>query len=267
MAEWKPTCDRFIGLFDIMGFKDTVYRNDHAKVMEQMLAIRGIVTDIENIESKIRSIQGGGDIGGVDITSIKTIGLLGVVKPVIFSDSILLVSEDDTMDSAMSMLIISAYLIGSAFDKKIPIKGALAYGEQTADFGSSLYFGRPLVDAYMLESELNMYGAVLHHSMEKYLINKGMMQHPHIQALTCRCELPFKNCHVNHYCIDYSIILLSLSKNPAEAVLEMSYSVSGTTRSYVDNTLKVLNNLPTIKLVEKLKALVKDSVKDKPNSL
>jgi len=55
MTEWNPTCNRFVGFFDIMGFKDMVFRNSHADMMEKMDAIREVIVKIETSGKRVLS--------------------------------------------------------------------------------------------------------------------------------------------------------------------------------------------------------------------
>ena len=160
--------------------------------------------------------------------------------PVIFSDSILLVSEDDTELSARAIIAVACFLLGSSFTKGIPIKGALAYGEQTADFTKSLYFGRPLIDAYTLQDELQMYGVVLHHSMENHLKQHGMIAK--MEGL-CHCELPLKGCNVSHYCVSVQPFFDVKKDDPVSCISKMYDTVSGNTRRYVDNTIQLIKKI------------------------
>ena len=50
---------------------------------------------------------------------------------------------------------------------QIPIKGVIAQGIFSYDKENELYFGKPLVDAYLLHEELKYYGIVVHNTAEK----------------------------------------------------------------------------------------------------
>ena len=45
-VRWKPTCNRFVAFFDVMGFKDYVMRNKHEDVLKR-------ITDIKNAKQLI----------------------------------------------------------------------------------------------------------------------------------------------------------------------------------------------------------------------
>jgi hypothetical protein len=49
----------------------------------------------------------------------------------------------------------------------IPLKGAIAFGNFSANWDQSVFFGKPLIDAFELHNDLDMYCAILHSSAEK----------------------------------------------------------------------------------------------------
>lgn len=53
------------------------------------------------------------------------------------------------------------------FISKIPFRGSIAYGEMTVDLENSIFFGQPLIDAYLLGEQLQSYGIACHASAEK----------------------------------------------------------------------------------------------------
>ena len=164
--KWEPTCKRFVAYMDIMGFRDMVFRNTHQEVLEVMEQFRLPIRKLEE-EAKKRLA---GKPHGWDIFETT------VVRPVIFSDSVLLFSSDDSISAVENLIWQVKSIISSALINGVPMKGALAYGEQTADFDKSLYFGRPLIDAWDLHNELVVYGVILHHTIEGYLLEKEWKQ-------------------------------------------------------------------------------------------
>ncbi len=162
------------------------------------------------------------------------------VIPVFFSDSILLVSGSDDWFSGLRLILAAESIMSAAFALRIPIKGAVAYGQQTADTEHSLYFGRPLIDAYDLQEQLMMYGLVLHHTAEQAFTKaKVNDDETAIQALKnlilVEYKTPLRNGQVRHWTNSWNI------NRPApslEEVIRAFYqTVSGDTRRYVDNTL------------------------------
>lgn len=160
-----------------------------------------------------------------DLTSV-------VVRPVFFSDSVLIVSSDDSPASANKMLLACTWLLARCMAAGIPLKGALAMGRQTADFDRSLYFGRPLIDAYELQKELIAYGVILHCSAEKY-VKKHKLQDDF--GLLVEYQTPLPAGAVAHLLVDWTHQTLE-SGDPMAMVEKFYSSVSGGARRYVDNT-------------------------------
>jgi len=219
IKKWNPTCKRFVAFLDIMGFRDMVFRESHTYVKKILTSFYPAVEAIEwayGIKVKDRKVKTN-------------------TKPIIFSDSIILVSRDNSVDSIFDIIVDVGWVISNAVIEKIPMKGAIAYGEQTADFKKSLHFGRPLIDAYELQDELLFYGVVLHHTMEKQLIVKRVLE-KYVNNLLVKYPVPMKSGKINHYALDWISDTLNEEK-VIKALPEFSCLVSGSPRQYVDNTL------------------------------
>jgi len=218
-AQWKPTCKRFIAFMDIMGFKDLLFRGDH----------KSILLTIKSFRSSIYPLNKDANLKGHNSHAKP------MIKPIFFSDSILLISNDDSKESAEELLFKAQWLLGQALLVGIPMKGAIAYGEQTADFNKSLHIGRPLVHAYELQNELFLYGIVLHHTMEHYLNSIKIVSYLEENGLICNYETPMKSGNITHWLTEWDKDFLK--KDTLDAVLTRLYgSVSGPPRRYVDNT-------------------------------
>jgi hypothetical protein len=231
-VQWVNTCNRFVAFMDIMGFKDRLYRNKHQSVLETMASFHKIIEVIELIAKHNFT----GEQAPPD--DLRPLLEKSAVRPVVFSDSLLLVSSDDSDLSAAQLLTFAEIVMAKAALKSIPMKGAVAYGEETADFERSLHFGRPLVDAYELQNELMMYSVIIHHSMERHLADKKLLSqfediHLH------RYATPLRAGPTLHYVVSWDAALLADDK--LEEVLSGFYgTVSGTPRRYVDNTADFL---------------------------
>jgi hypothetical protein len=223
IMKFPETTERFVAYFDIMGFKDLIYRSDHSAVSAILSKVSNTVADIK--EWEVESLK-------KDARGRKKWFDKGIVLPVLFSDSVLFVSRTNTIFDARKAAYSASFFLYQMFSACIPVKGTLAYGTFTADFGASKFFGRPLVDAYLLAEEVHFYGAVLHHSFEKYLHdqNEGLPE-----IILKRKPVPMKGGSVTHSFIDWRS---HLGKEVGqESLIEPFYrSVSGSTRRYVDNT-------------------------------
>lgn len=225
---WNDTCNRFVAFFDIMGFKENVRRNSHHKILSKM---RKLTTIIEPIEYEFKRSY------YKNSTQKKSV-IAPPIKPVVFSDSVLFISSGDTEDDIIEMIINAGWLMGSCFEKKIPIKGAISFGKFTADFEHSIYFGQPLIDAYELQNELLLYGCIVDHTIESYLHRKNMLEVFYDSGLK-KMSVPLKSGRVNHYLLDW--FHASRHHGSRKKQVDSFYkTVSGKPRIYVDNTMEYI---------------------------
>lgn len=226
------TTDRFIAYFDIMGFKDLIYRNDHMFVSRLMDNIASLVAGIKIIETNLLK---------KNLTE-RNFFEKGVVLPILFSDSIIFISESNSSYDALKTFFAASFFITKMFQNNVPIKGSIAFGTFTADFENSKFFGRPLVDAYMLSEETYFYGAVLHHSVERFLhdsLDKTIVPEQIINQYIKTKPLPMKNGTVTHSYINWLCNLTDKDPTPNILVNNLLRNVSGNIRRYVDNSSSI----------------------------
>lgn len=92
-----------------------------------------------------------------------------LLRMVQFSDSIIIASLDDSKSALNKIVKAGVVLMQNALETGFALKGAIAKGPLTFDSGSGIYFGRSIIDAYLLEEELKFYGVVFHHSVEELI--------------------------------------------------------------------------------------------------
>ena len=218
MGNWEITANRYVAFFDIMGFKNLVYRNEHGDVLNLMNFLRSLLDMMDEFYKE----------NGSEVT----------VKAVSFSDSILLVTSDDSSASFDELIFFTEFILRGSFENAIPIKGSIAYGKQTADFNNSIHFGVPLIDAYLLQEELFFYGIVVHDTVEKVLSADVLRD----KLLRCY-KAPFKSGRITHYVVDWRDYQKEdvQSKNWLQILGNLYNTVSGTPRKYVDNTIEYFN--------------------------
>lgn len=222
--DWTITTQRFVGFIDIMGFKDLVLRSTHGMIYKMMKVITNERERMENIDWS-------------DINE-------NMVKTTTFSDSIIIYSKDDSEKSFDAISNTISGLISSLFAEGVPHKGAIAFGTMTLDTKRSIYFGQPLIDAFLLQEEINFYGFLIHGSAEKKMSSFDTA-HLFIQKYLC----PLKNGAAHHltiYPMDLMVIENdSIYKLDQEKVFnslnKFRYSTSGNLRKYIDNTESYFN--------------------------
>jgi hypothetical protein len=222
--KFPKTTERFVAYFDIIGFKDLIYRSNHSVVSDLMNIVSNDVAAIKYWEVESLKKDARGRKKGFD---------RGIVLPILFSDSVLFVSRSNTIFDARKAAYAASFFLYNMFSACVPVKGALAYGMFTADFRASKFFGRPLVDAYLLAKETHFYGAVLHHSYEEYLHDKNE-ELP--ETILKRKPVHMKGGLVTHSFIDWRVHLGKETEQSGSLIEHFYRSVSGSTRRYVDNT-------------------------------
>jgi hypothetical protein len=228
-GKWNPTCNRFVAFLDIMGFKDLVTRNTHNDVYNMLNPLVYCVDGLDKmalkgtleIDSKCKN--------GTNI-SLRT-------RIALFSDSVFVFSIDTTEESFLHLLAVTNIIFKYAFSSPIPIpiKAAIAYGNLTADFNRGFYFGRPIIDAFELQKELLYYGVILHHTVEKYLIDNNFM-HKIENGILFRYPSPMKSGTITHYSVDWEYFVQN-DKTSQGIITNLYNCVSGKPRKYVDNTV------------------------------
>jgi len=210
------TRNRFVAFLDIMGFKDRVARNDHNEILKELELFQ---SNISQYVSYHRNAN---------------------VQIALFSDSILIYSQDDTVDSLHALADITSHIMMYAIqqEKPIPLKGAIAAGRMTCNQTKQLYFGQALIDAYLLEENVKYYGVLVHHSAEKYIKKEDFKEFRDIKA-------PLKSGEIAHYELHwYDAVIKKEGKNEKtvkECLNNLRLTVSDEPRKYIDNTQKVID--------------------------
>jgi len=209
------TKNRFVAFLDIMGFKDRVARNNHNEIL----------TELEVFQSNISQYVSYHRDANIQLA--------------LFSDSILIYSQNDTVDSLHALADITSHIMMYAIqqEKPIPLKGAIAAGRMTCNQTKQLYFGQALIDAYLLEENVKYYGVLVHHSAEGYL---KLSEFPEFRDV----KAPLKGGDISHYELKwYDIALKPDETNPKtveECLNNLRLTVSDEPRKYIDNTQKII---------------------------
>ncbi len=221
--DWKPTANRFVAFFDIMGFKDYVARNEHNIVVEKLMKMKTALNDLENMNKD---------------SSVKSLLNTSETRAITFSDSIVFFSKGDTEQDVNKILLDSAVFLFACIGDGIAVKGAISFGEITVDFKNSLFFGQPIIDAYLLHDQLLLYSAIIDHTFEVKLnsiTDKKLTSH-----FYSKYKANLKSGRVEHLLIGPTPAALN------EHILNVSKlyeNISGAPRIYIDNTLDFLNSL------------------------
>jgi hypothetical protein len=237
-TKWKPTDNRFVAFIDILGFKDLVMRSTHKAIYDMLNKISKEKKRLENLNT--------------DIDLLKLIGN-GEIYTVSFSDSIVLFSKNDDGENFRLFLVAVRWLFATSIENNIPMKGGIAHGKISLNKSEQIYFGQPIIDAYMIEEEVNYLGITAHNSIDKYIYdNSQHLDMKHINELLFECPTPMKSGRIVHTNINWFKQLEIFNINAYEhrgidyyndIFKKIRLSTSGSPRRYVDNTIEVLNTL------------------------
>jgi len=237
-TNWKPTDKRFVAFLDLLGFKDKVMRSTHEEIYAEL---NKISTARKNLEESVNEEIIQNTFSDVDIYIVS------------FSDSIVLFSKNDSEDNFKFFSLALIGLFSNAIKNKIAIKGAVAHGLVSLNKSEQIYFGQPIIDAFLLEEDVNFLGILCHNSIDKYL--KSTTNSDFINATYKFTETPLKYGNINHYFVDYYHYLLDSTKkeenieslekvaNIINVFSDFYITVSGNPRRYIDNTIKFINKI------------------------
>lgn len=222
--DWENTCERYVCFLDIMGFKDLVARNVHEEVLKKITTFFDSIKTLRDaMITGLNSEKYNKDIIGIDFRIIT------------FSDSILIVTKNCSKNFLKILLIYIQVVINQSIKFKLPIKGVVTKGKVTADFNKNIFFGQPIIDAYQLQDELKYYGVIISSHLEKVIIHNKELNQKEINFLTFRSKTPLK-------CGKIDYLNLSFYKDISiEKLKELYYTVDGSPRIYVDNTIEMFN--------------------------
>ena len=219
---WIISAKRFVAFIDIMGFKSMVNSRDQKYIHNLMKKVVGATKQYENAQYKLSADEA-----------------TSAIRCSIYSDSIMLYSFNDI---AFCLNVMSTALAGiteALYMEGIPFKGGLAHGEMTVDFANSIFFGKPLINAHLLQEELSFYGIVIHGSVEPHLAPYQNI-FPTVEYL---CQFKMGKAHhrvihpkIRNYAKPYSEWL-------TQTIDEFRNMTSGHLRAYVENTQNFLNHV------------------------
>lgn len=215
-AETKQnvTAERLVLFADIMGFKDRVMRTKHEALEKDLLEL----TEWSRMDP------------------LKLGDHLFLSQ---FSDSILVVTDGVGAQQANLITRAGVVLTQECLQRGFPLKGAIAQGTFTYDASKQLFFGQPLVDAYLLQESVKYYGIVLHHTAEQV-----MRDTPKVKSLYEKVDAFIDNGRISHWNLCWQNVDQKMSpEKPCDWqkwLEQIEQQVSGKPRIYVDNTREIL---------------------------
>lgn len=232
MDKYVQTRNRFVVFLDIMGFKDRVARNSAETLYDELTEFNKDITNIINEVQQIKMDELPKDNSsgnGVIKSETENNGIMLAQ----FSDSIVLFSQNDSKEDLLVICDVAAKIIKTAIHRNhpIPLKGALAEGIITCDMSKQLFFGQALIDAYLLEENVQYYGIVVHHTAEQSILDSK-------SDLFHNVKVPLKSGNIEHYEVVWYKDYVDEARKGLERI---RLSVSDSPRKYIDNTKMIIN--------------------------
>lgn len=231
------TAEQFVVFLDILGFKERVFRNSHAAIEKDLRElneeiIQLVNSSMDNAMDEARVVVVNDAEGGQEQRNLSQ-EAGSPIQLAQFSDSIVLFSNDVSTTSLNRIANVASKIMNASMSKGFPLKGALAQGTMTNDPQKQLFFGRALIDAYLLEEELHYYGIAVHHSAE------GMVVSNSNNNIFKDNNLFLKSGRIQHY----EICWYQENNAIKEYLNRIRTTVSGQPRKYIDNTLTLIKEV------------------------
>jgi len=240
------TAERFVAIFDILGFKNRVMRDKHENIYNDLKAIQVNESVLHDTLGK---------------QSVKELFVGSGIHIVKFSDSIILFSENNSVESFIYFLISARFVFASVLKKDFLVKGGMAYGDVSLDRDKQLYFGQPIIDAYSLQKEVDYIGVVAHNSIDGFKqqeIDKTNKFYPVLNQLLFEGKCPLKKSGlITHLNLNWFRKLVDnenekgaddIKKDIIIRLKKYYLGVAGSPRRYIENTIDFLNKNEEINL-------------------
>jgi len=175
------------------------------------------------------------------------------VELVWFSDTIIFYSTDDSRMSFQAVDEASRSFFDELLDSKIPVRGALAFGDFYADKVNNLYLGKALVDACKYGEKFDWLGFVLHSSALEMMAEVGQpvsdltYKRWDAEYKNLKTNAPEKELNVVAYLVGPGSILPVTGGNPyLKALEEMAAGTDCEShRRKYENTIQFLKHFTT----------------------
>jgi hypothetical protein len=182
---------RFIGYFDLMGYKQFIMNNETAETRRRLEHIlRDIETSLSRGEYKDHPR---GYVADLSKSTIKCISI---------SDTIIYWTQDDSKASLEEFLDVCFRLNWMLNDYHFPIRGLLVYdelemvqGTDTNDSGGmysvNTMYGKGLIRAHLKCDDQNWAGTCVDGSVNDFIQEQGLM--PLLDRVAVKTMVPYKN--------------------------------------------------------------------------
>ncbi|MDE5759290.1 MAG: hypothetical protein K2H85_11850 [Allobaculum sp.] len=246
-TDWAASRPRLLLFADIMGFKAMVKSNTHSQLVGRF---RSFINELTKL---VEPLETGRHL-----------------RLTMFSDSIIMGTDSCTIKNFNIITKAAALLLSLCHSYGLPINGCIACGSLTFDEQIQtpemeeeikgkrkvkpympLFVGDSVVSAHLLNEELFCYGIVLHPSAEKLLQKSNSHKDDKFHHPFIYIPVPLKSGGYAHlYYLSWTSVPTpknkDISKDNVKTWLEeIETSLPTRPRTYVYNTLEIINRLPS----------------------
>lgn len=155
----SPYMEAYIAYLDILGFSNLIANNNDEKKLIEL--VKTFWEGFNKSVDESRTVSDMGEDVKIDISRLSFR---------LYSDSIIIWSEDGTYKSFRYLLGAISCLLSYGIKNGFPLRGAINYGGfisykpkecEKSFFGNDSIYGQPIVEAVRIEKELNWSGCII----------------------------------------------------------------------------------------------------------
>lgn len=213
------TKNRFVAVLDILGFKDMVLSTDHEILYHRIQELLDVTKMNDDLIQRMKCKEH---------------------KPTYFnfSDSFFVFSSDDSAESFDVFINFTQALFMNAIGLSFMIKGAIGFGKVSINENKRIFFGKPIIDAFLLQEDVKYLGIVFHHLAENQLRQIGSPDNSYKLGTLLSYISSGKMEHYN------LLWFMEKGNKPYSLLTEdlenLRRTCSGYPRKYIDNTVEMI---------------------------
>lgn len=159
-------------------------------------------------------------------------------------------SKNLDKDNFYTFLASTRWIFAKAIESNIPIKGSISCGEVSLNKEEQIYFGQPIIDAYLLQEEVNHIGIVAHNTIDVFVENNPSFRVADkikLESLLLESKVPLKTGQLTHTFLNWFTYVIPDNKRNTNRVEKRTIVIellnkfklnsSGDPRKYSDNTI------------------------------
>ncbi len=151
---------RYVASLDVLGFRNSLEKDIFTLAQAYLTAIK-ISKKTQKSSHSIQETPWLKSLGGSPPEGKSVPNHPHIFKVAVFSDSIFVFTDDETEDSLIDLCEFCFLIYREFLRQGLPLRGGIARGEAIVMPEESLYLGKAIVDAWIIEQSLDLTGIVL----------------------------------------------------------------------------------------------------------